>query len=251
MSEIPIWVTIAFFAVALFYSMVGFGGGSSYLAILVLAGLSYQAIPPVALVCNLVVTAGGFWHFYRGGHFKLRAVLPFVILSIPMAYLGGRTMVSYRLFSVLLGLSLFVVALRMILPNKTFEKSEEVSWKQAWFVGIPVGALLGFLAGLIGIGGGIFLSPLLLLMRWVNMKQAAASASFFIFVNSLSGLVGQVQKGSADLGWIAPLALVVFLGGQMGSRLGAYRIPKVRLQQVLAVLIFYVSVKLLFGGFTG
>jgi len=198
METLALWVPICFFLVALFYSIVGFGGGSSYLAILVIGGMPYQNIAPVALVCNLIVTSGGCWHFYRGGHFKLKNVLPFIVLSIPMAYVGGRLMIGKEVFGWLLGLSLFAVAIRMLLPNRTFEHGKEISWQKAWLFGLPIGALLGFLAGVVGIGGGIFLSPLLLLLKWVNVKEAAATASFFIMVNSASGLMGQLQKGAVD-----------------------------------------------------
>ncbi len=243
--EIPIHLPIIFFFIALFYSLVGFGGGSSYLAVLVLVGLPYQDIPPMALICNLIVAAGGCWLFYKAGHLKLKNVLPFIILSIPMAYLGGRIMIGKELFCLLLGLSLFVVAVRMFLPSGILESQKEISWRRAWIMGVPIGAVLGFLAGLVGIGGGIFLSPLLLLMKWVNVKEAAATASFFILVNSLAGLMGQVQKGVAQIHWLIPLGIAVFVGGQIGSRMGAFRVPKVRLQQMLAILVLYVSVKLL------
>lgn len=245
MGVIPFWIPLCFFLIALFYAMVGFGGGSSYVAILVLAGLPYKEIPPTALVCNLIVTTGGCWHFYRAGYFKLKTVLPFIVLSIPMAYLGGRLPIGRNLFCFLLGISLLAVAVKMFLPTKPKEPGKDISWKQAWLIGVPLGAVLGLLAGLVGIGGGIFLSPLLLLMRWGNVKEAAASASFFIFANSLSGLAGQLQKGTAYLEWLFPLGLAVFLGGQIGSRMGAYQIPKMRLQQLLAGLVLYVAVKLL------
>ena len=225
--------------------MVGFGGGSSYLAVLVLLGLPHQQIPPLALICNLIVTIGGFWNFYRAGHFRLGKVLPFVVLSIPMAYWGGTFLIGKKLFSLLLGVSLMAVAVRMILGGKEFQITREASSKQAWIFGLPVGALLGFLSGLIGIGGGIFLSPLLLLMRWVNAKESAAAASFFIVVNSFAGLIGHWQKGVFQLDGLLPLGIAVFLGGQIGSRLGAYRLPQVSLQRVLAGLVFYVSARLL------
>ena len=247
MTEIPYWLPIVFFLIALFYSMVGFGGGSSYVAVLILVGLHFQSVPPIALVCNLIVTVGGCWHFYKGGHFKLKTVLPFLALSMPMAYLAGRLPIAKELFCLLLGFSLLAVALRMILPNQKFEEIREVSWRWAWLMGLPVGAALGFLAGLVGIGGGIFLSPLLLLMRWVNIKQAAASASLFIAANSFFGLMGQFQKGTADLSSLLPLAVAVFLGGQIGSRLGSYKIPRVGLQRLLATLIMYVSGRLILG----
>ncbi len=248
MSEFHIWFPVAFFVIALFYAMVGFGGGSSYLAVLVLAGFNYQQIPMIALGCNLIVTLGGCWHFYKAGHFKLKVILPFVVTSIPMAYWGGRIDISQQFFCLLLGLSLLFVAIRMFMNFNSSQEVKEISWKKAWLVGIPVGSGLGFLAGLVGIGGGIFLSPLLILLRWVNIKQAAAAASFFIVVNSLAGLTGHLHKDFGSINFFLPLAAAVFIGGQVGSRLGAYKIPKHRLQQLLGVLILYVAFKLLFEG---
>jgi len=245
--DISIWLPVTFFLIALVYSIMGFGGGSSYLAFLVLAGLNHQEIPPVALVCNLIVTLGGVWYFHRGGHLRIEKILPFVIFSIPMAYLGGRIMIGKELFSFLLGLSLFVVGLRMLLPDKLFEHSKPVSTRKVWAVGLPLGGVLGFLSGLVGIGGGIFLSPLLLLLRWVGVKEAAAAASLFIAVNSLAGLVGQLEKGTFDFTLILPLGLAVLIGGQIGSRIGSYYLPKLRLQQMTAGLILYVSLRLLWG----
>lgn len=248
MENIPYWLPVLFFLIALFYAMVGYGGGSSYLALLALSGLSYQTIPPLALACNLIVTIGGSWHFFRAGHFKLKNVLPFIVSSVPMAYLGGRIFVEKHLFFLLLGISLFAVSVRMFLPDHVFKSEKDISWSKAWKVGVPVGGILGFLAGLVGIGGGIFLSPILLLVRWANVKEAAASASFFIMMNSCSGLLGQLHKGAVDMGFLIPLGLAVFVGGQIGSRLGAYHVPKVRLQQILATLILYVSIKLMIEG---
>ena len=248
MFEFPLWLPLLFFLVAFLYSIVGFGGGSSYLAILVLAGLTYQTIPPIALLCNLIVVTGGFIHFYRAGHFNLNRVLPFVITSIPMAYWGGRMLINEKVFSLLLGFSLLAVAVRLFLPDIYNDEARQMSNKQEWLVGLPVGALLGFLAGVLGIGGGIFLSPLLLLMRWVNVKQAAAAASFFILVNSIAGLAGQATKGVFHLEMIIPLGLAVLIGGQIGSRLGSFHLSKKGLARILAVLVLYVSVRLIGNG---
>lgn len=238
---------VVFFFIAFFYSMAGFGGGSSYLAAMVLFGLSFQAVRPVALFCNIIVTLFGFWHFYKAGYFRPDRVLPFVVLSIPMAYLGGGLHLSALHFRLLLGASLFFVAARIALPGNLFESGVAVSKSRAWFVGLPVGAVLGFVSGLVGIGGGIFLSPILLLMRWVNAKEAAACASFFILVNSLAGLGGQLRHGIIDAHLLFPLGISVFLGGQLGANFSAYRLPRRALEKVLAVLVFYVSAKLLWG----
>ncbi len=244
--DLPFWLPLAFFLVALIYSMVGFAGGSSYLAILILVSLPYKQVPPIALACNLVVSCSAFWHFYRGGYFDIRKVFPFVIFSIPMAFLGGKMAISKELFYLLLGFSLLMAAVRMLLPDKRFEEPRFVSQKEKWAVGIPVGAGLGFLSGLVGIGGGIFLSPLLLLMRWVDAKQAAAAASFFILVNSFSGLLGQAQKVAiVSDERLFFLGLAVFVGGQLGASLGSYRLPQLGIQRITALLILYVSFHLI------
>ena len=247
MEPTLIFLCILFFLIALFYSMAGFGGGSSYLAVMVLFGLSFQSIRPIGLFCNIIVTLSGFWHFYKAGYFRPERVLPFIVLSIPMAYIGGSLAISDYLFRLLLGVSLFFVAIRIALPGDSFENGIVVSKARAWFVGLPVGAALGFMSGLVGIGGGIFLSPILLLMRWVNVKEAAACASFFILVNSLAGLGGQLQHGALDTHLLLPLGISVFLGGQLGAHFSAYRLPRRALEKVLAVLVFYVSAKLLWG----
>ncbi|MBI3315427.1 MAG: sulfite exporter TauE/SafE family protein [Candidatus Omnitrophica bacterium] len=244
--EWPIWLSLLFFLVALVYSMVGFAGGSSYLAILILAGFPYEQVPPIALVCNLIVSISAFWHFLKGGYFEWKRVLPFVIFSMPMAFLGGRTPVAKELFYFLLGFSLFAAGIRMFMPDKNFEGTRPVSPQETWFLGMPLGAVLGFLSGLVGIGGGIFLSPLLFFMRWASAKEAAAAASFFILVNSFAGLLGQLQKGMPAPGeWLLWLGLAVFFGGQLGARVGATRLPRLEIQRITAVLILYVSFSLL------
>ena len=227
--------------------MAGFGGGSSYLAVMVLAGLPFQSIRSTALLCNLVVTFFGFWNFARAGYFRFGKIFPFVILSIPMAYWGGRLEIGEKLFSILLGCSLLAVAVRLFLPNEVFHETKEIPTIDAWRLGLPVGGLLGFLSGLAGIGGGIFLSPLLILMRWVNTKEAAAAASFFILVNSFSGLAGQLSHTSLDGNLILPLSAAVFCGGQLGSRWSAHRLPPAAIRRLTAFFVLIVSVKLLWG----
>ena len=245
--DFPTWLPAAFFLIAFVYSMAGLAGGSSYLAVLILAGLTYKQVPSVALFCNLIVSTCAFWHFYRGGHFDFKKVLPFVLLSIPAAYFGGSMMIGKQLFCFLLGLSLLVAGARMLLPEKKSEATRLISDRERWLVGLPVGAALGFLSGLVGIGGGIFLSPILLLIRWANAKQAAAAASFFILVNSFSGLLGQAQK-AASIPFSEPilfLGLVVFIGGQIGASIGSYRLPRFVLQKIAGILILYVSINLI------
>ena len=247
MESIPLWLPALFFLIAAFYATVGFGGGSSYLAALSLIGLSYQTIPQTALVCNLIVSGGGVWHFHRAGHLRWKRMIPFVVLSVPMAYLGGRAPVSRELFLLLLGGSLFVAGMRMFLPVPRAGVFASMSTRGAWLVGVPVGAALGFLAGIVGIGGGIFLAPVLILTRWTDARGAAATAAVFILVNSGAGLAGQLSKGIFLDQMILPLALAVLLGGQIGSRLGSYRLPIEGVRRLLAALILFVSARILWG----
>lgn len=246
-SETVFFMAAAFFMVAAAYSMAGFGGGSSYLAILAMTGLSHQSIPPIALVCNLIVAGGGAVHFARAGHFRFQKVLPFLILSIPAAYWGGTLSISKEVFSFLLGACLLAAAGRMLIKDDRFNEPRPVSPAEAWLIGLPGGAVLGFVSGIVGIGGGIFLSPLLLLLKWVDAKQAAACASFFIVVNSLAGLGGHWHKAAFDPQLLLPLGAAVFMGGQIGSRLGAFHLRKRMLQRVLAVLVASVAIKMLIG----
>jgi len=236
-----------FFLTALVYATAGFGGGSTYLALLALFALPYEAMPQTSLLCNIAVVTGGAWLFHKAGHLSLKRVLPFVVTSIPAAYWGGTIHINKRLFTGLLAMSLIISAVRLLLSGKAFAPRMTLTWKTAWLAGIPLGAVLGFLSGLVGIGGGIYLAPLLLLMGWADAKQAAASASFFILVNSLAGLAGQWTKtgGVLEFPWIWPLLLAVVLGGQIGSRLGARTIPRVALQRVTAALILFVGGRLL------
>jgi uncharacterized membrane protein YfcA len=249
MEIVPGWVPAAFFGIAFLYSLVGFGGGSSYVAILVIAGLSYQTVPPLALACNLVVAGTGFMNFARDGHFRPDLVLPFVILSVPLAYLGGRMPVGREIFALLLGASLFAAGVRMLLAERDLDRPVSVSRGRSYAVGLPVGGFFGFISGLVGIGGGVFLSPFLLLLKWANARQAACAASFFITLNSIAGLAGHWQKNTAaDLGGLGILAAAVFMGGQAGSRMGSRHVAKPVLTRILAGLVLFVSAKLLLRG---
>lgn len=241
------YLTPLFFLTGLTYAMAGFAGGSTYLALLALFQYPYGSIPKIALFCNLIVSAGGTWHFARAGHLKMHKILPFLVGSIPAAYIGGRIPIGKELFTLLLGLSLLAAATRLLMAGKAFEGLKSPDTKRAWMIGLPLGALLGFLSGLVGIGGGIFLSPLLLLLGWADVKEAAAAAALFILANSASGLAGQFAKSGLEESALhmLPLAMAAFAGGQIGSRLGAGRIPSIWLQRITAVLLLAVAAKLL------
>lgn len=235
---------ISFFIIALIYSSVGFAGGSSYLAILALMMVDFQLIRPTALLCNILVAAGGVYVFYKEGKLDLKKTLPLVVVSVPLAYLGGLWPIRQETFFILLGITLVIVSILLWLQpekntytNPTYDK---LTFK------VVVGGGLGLLSGLVGIGGGIFLSPILHFIRWDEAKKISAVASFFILVNSIGGLAGQLQQGSS-LNWhfIWPLLLVVFIGGQIGSRLGARKFNPMYVKRTTAALILIVGVKIL------
>jgi uncharacterized membrane protein YfcA len=234
-----------FFLIAFVYYSVGFGGGSSYLAILALAAVNFQLIRSTALLCNIVVVVGGTYIFYKEGKLDLKKTWPLVLSSVPFAYLGGLWPIKQIDFFILLGAVLAIISILLwIQPEQqkpvTHSKYNSISFK------LLTGGALGFLSGLVGIGGGIFLSPILHFLRWDEAKKISAAASFFILVNSISGLVGQVQKNpTLDWNFIWPLLLVVFVGGQIGSRLGAKKFNPLYVKRITAVLIFVAGTKIL------
>ena len=236
-----------FFIVALIYSSVGFGGGSSYLALLAipLFALPQELIRPTALFCNLIVVTAGAIIFYKEKSLKWKVVLPYVALSVPAAFAGGRTQLSDRDFFVLLALTLIVASVFLwFQPNR----KKEVAVRE---VGLPlklfVGAAIGYLSGLVSIGGGIFLSPLMHFFRWQQARTISATASVFILVNSIGGLWGQFSKGIPDLRWqyLLPLLGAVFLGGQIGSRLGARVFNPLYIKRITAIVILIAGIFIL------
>jgi uncharacterized membrane protein YfcA len=247
-------LALLFLVTAVLYASVGFGGGSTYNALLVLADTDYRILPSVALVCNLIVVTGGVWQYWRSGDLSLTFALPFVALSIPMAWFGGTVPIQRDTFVMLLGLSLLVAGLAMWFQPAESKAAPPGSPLVNWFVGLPVGGATGFLAGMVGIGGGIFLAPCLHLLRLAPAKRIAATSSFFIMVNSIAGLVGQTRKHGTiahleqltDYVW---LAVAVLIGGQIGSRLSTRALSGRFVKRLTAVLVLYVAGRLLYMSF--
>lgn len=244
----PLYLVFLFFVTAVLYASVGFGGGSTYNALLVLSGADYRILPAIALSCNIIVVAGGTFAFARSGNLQFRRIAPFLITSIPAAWAGGRIPVSETLFIGVLGFSLLAAGLHLALDRKRDADAhvQPASSMLAWIVG----GLIGFLSGLVGIGGGIFLAPVLYLIRWGKPKEIAGACSVFILMNSLSGLTGQLMK----LGDMGALSMIgdywmlfpaVLIGGQVGSRLANVGLSSLAIKRLTAVLILYVSVRLL------
>ena len=234
-----------FFLVALVYSSVGFGGGSSYLALLHWQGVAPPVLPVIGLSCNLVVSAQGFAQFARAGHFPWRRSVPFLALSVPAAYLGGLFTVQESTFLYLLAASLSAAGVMLLVPAPDADRPADTPRQRIiGRAGPLLGAGLGFLSGIVGIGGGIFLAPILHLCRWAPAKEVAALAAGFIVVNSAAGLAGQMQKhawSTEALAQFWPLPLAVLAGGLLGARCGSSILPATRIRQITGAVILLVA----------
>ena len=246
----PLHLIGLFFIVAVLYAAVGFGGGSTYNALLVLNGTDYRILPAIALACNIVVVSGGVWRFSREKLLDVKALLPFLLASIPSAWIGGRLPISETVFIGLLGGALLISGLRLLLQRDFVSEAKDKRTIPSWLAGLTGGGI-GFLSGLVGIGGGIFLAPVLYSLRWDTPRKIAAACSLFILVNSVAGLSGQAMKLSdsqilslATPYW--PLLLAVFMGGQIGSWMASKRFDPVVLKRLTAGLILYVALRLIF-----
>jgi uncharacterized membrane protein YfcA len=238
-----------FVAVAFLYASVGFGGGSTYTALLIEAGLRWELVPPVSLTCNLVVVSGGVYHFARAGHLDLRFAIPLIATSVPAAFLGGYLRIGETSFLLVLGSALLVASVLMLL-DRQWPKSRESSPQAGTAIRCALGLALGGLAGITGIGGGIYLAPVLHLTRLGAAKTIAATCSLFILVNSAAGLAGQLVKLGAGAGELLELRylvlpLAVLLGGQIGSRVGATRLDPSLIRRLTGLVILIVSVRLI------
>lgn len=230
------------FLVAFLYASVGHGGASGYLALMAIFSVAPEVMKPTALLLNLFVSLTSFIQFYRGGYFKLKLFLPFALASVPFAFVGGLISVDASVYKQILGWLLLLPVFRFLFLSK-FEVEEQK--KHSLPLAIFIGALIGFLSGLIGIGGGIILSPVLLLLHWANMKQTAAISALFIFVNSGSGLAGQLTKGIHFTTDMYLYVLIAFIGGLAGAYYGAVKVKQIVLKYMLATVLLVAAVKLI------
>jgi uncharacterized membrane protein YfcA len=231
------------FVVAFLYASVGHGGASGYLALMALFAVAPAVMKPTALLLNLFVSLTSFIQFYRGKHFNWKIFLPLAIASVPMAFIGGLLTLDGNIYKKILGVFLLLPVCRFLffqnIPGEDLKKPNVI-------LSIVIGAAIGFLSGLIGIGGGIILSPLLLLFKWTDQKQTAAISALFIFVNSLSGLAGQISTGISFGPDMIAYVIIAFSGGLFGAYFGALKFNQNILKYVLAVVLLLASVKLLF-----
>jgi len=231
------------FIVAFLYASVGHGGASGYLALMALFSIAPQVMKPTALMLNLFVSLTSFIQFYRGEHFRWKVFWPFALASIPLAYLGGLVVVDGAVYKKILGFLLIIPIVRFyFFSNAKVDEKKETNIPLSLFIG----GAIGFLSGLIGIGGGILLSPVLLLLKWTDQKQTAAISALFIFVNSLSGLAGQFTKGIHFTSDMFVFVVIAFVGGLCGAYFGALRFQQTFLKNVLATVLLMAACKLLF-----
>lgn len=241
--ESIILLYILLFLIAFLYASVGHGGASGYLALMAIFSIAPDVMKPTALMLNLFVSLTSFIQFYRGKHFNWKLFLPFAIASVPMAFVGGLITVDTFFYKKILGLLLLIPIVRFLIFNNIPINDLK---KSTTGLSLLIGAAIGFLSGLIGIGGGIILSPVILLLKWANMKQAAAISALFIFVNSLSGLAGQLTKGIHFSPDMYAYVVIAFTGGVCGAYFGSLRFKQSILKYLLAVVLMVASYKLLF-----
>ena len=234
---------ILLFLVAFLYSSVGHGGASGYLALMAIFSITPDVMKPTALLLNLFVSLTSFIQFYRGKHFNWKVFLPFAITSVPLAYIGGKMSLADDIYKKILGILLLIPVIRFLFFANI--KVKELK-KSNFYLSLLIGAAIGFLSGLIGIGGGIILSPILLLLKWADMKQTAAISALFIFVNSLSGFIAQLQKGINFSSDMYMYVAVAFIGGLCGAYFGSLKFKQNILQYLLAIVLIIASYKLLF-----
>lgn len=238
----PLLLILLIACVAFAYAMVGHGGASGYLALMALAGMSVVVMRPTALVLNLFVSAISFVQYARGGHFRWRTFWPFAVLSVPAAWMGAQVTLDPVVYKRVLAMCLlFAVARLFGLFGKGKEGVRPIPL--AW--GMAIGAVLGLVSGMIGIGGGILLSPVLLLLNWADMKTTAATSALFIFVNSAAGLAGVIGAGEALSAAMVPWIAAAVAGGLLGGWVGAKRLNELRLKQALGLVLLFASIKLM------
>ena len=239
-------LSILFFITAILYSSVGFGGGSTYLALLLIWGIPYYIFPVIALICNIIVVSGNSINYSRAGNFNLRLLAPYLVGSVPFAFIGGSIIIEKELFEVLLFLVLSIAGVSLLIQNKSFEDRKIKYNQPSIYLSFFIGSLLGLISGIVGIGGGIFLSPILFLLKAAPPKQIITAASFFILINSISGVIGQLTKDyvfDQILNyWL--LFLAVLIGGQIGNYINLKIFSNRTLALVTACLVIFVAVRM-------
>ena len=245
------FLAILFFVTAVLYSSVGFGGGSTYLALLLIWKVPYFIFPVISLSCNIIVVSGNCFNYIRAGNLNLKLLFPYLLASIPLAFIGGSLPIEKEIFEILLFLVLLIAGILLLRNFKSYDDKLSSYRKIPIFISILVGGLLGFISGVVGIGGGIFLSPILFLIRAGRPKHIVTTASMFILLNSISGVIGQLTKNTVLMEihnyWY--LLFAVLIGGQIGNYLNLKIFPTQVLAFVTAILVIFVACRLGFDIF--
>ena len=239
-------LSILFFVTALIYSSVGFGGGSTYLAILLIWGVPYTIFPVIALVCNIIVVSGNSVNFIRSKNINFNLLFPYLIGSIPFAFIGGSITIEKSLFEILLFCVLLVAGIFLLIESKSFSEEKIKINQIPKLISISIGSIIGFMSGIVGIGGGIFLSPLLFLMKAGYPRHITSSASLFILINSIFGIAGQLTKDQIldQVTNYWPLFLAVLIGGQIGSLLNIKFLSNKILALLTSFLVIFVAIRM-------
>ena len=239
-------LTVLFFITAILYSSVGFGGGSTYLALLLIWEIPYYIFPIIALFCNIIVVSGNSINFVRSGNINLKLILPYLIGSIPFAFIGASISLEKEIFEILLFLVLILASLFLLLESNTYNKKNLKINSIPTFISIFIGSSIGFVSGIVGIGGGIFLSPILFLLKAGYPKHITSAASLFILINSIFGVTGQLTKEIVLDEFLNywPLFLAVLIGGQIGSYLNIRFLSNKALALFTSLLIIFVAIRL-------
>ena len=239
-------LSILFFITAVLYSSVGFGGGSTYLALLLIWDIPYFIFPIIALLCNIIVVSGNSFNYIRAGNHNFKLILPFLIGSVPLAFFGGTLKIEKDIFEILLFFVLSIAGILLLINNKSYENNNIIIKKLNFLISLVIGSVLGLISGIVGIGGGIFLSPILFLLKADKPKIIVTTASLFILVNSISGIFGQLTKDDIliELTNYLPLFICVFVGGLLGNYLNLKIFTSRMLAITTSLLVIFVSIRM-------
>ena len=239
-------LSILFFITAILYSSVGFGGGSTYLALLLIWDIPYFIFPVIALFCNIIVVTGNSINYILAGNHNIKVLIPFLIGSIPLAFIGGTLIIDKEIFEILLFIVLSIAGLLLLLNNKSYGEKKIIIKKINFFISIIIGSILGFVSGVVGIGGGIFLSPILFLFKADSPKNIVTNASLFILINSISGIFGQLSKENIinEISPYWPLFFAVLVGGLFGNFLNLKIFSNRILALITSLLVIFVAVRM-------
>ena len=240
------FLAILFLVTATLYSSVGFGGGSTYLALLLIWGIPYSIFPVIALFCNVIVVSGNCFNYVRAGNLNLKLLLPYLIGSIPLAYIGGSLSVEKKIFEILLFLVLLVTGCLLLFNFKSYDVVNKSYRKIPTGVSVLIGGIIGFISGVVGIGGGVFLSPILFLLKAAKPKHIVTTASLFILINSISGIMGQLTKNVVfdQIKDYWYLLIAVLIGGQIGNFLNLKIFPTRVMALITAALVLFVAIRM-------